>query len=64
MTPGDRMQKNIEAIERKCLSCSFGRCHGNVSCNHPAHPGIVGGLGSEWVFYCDHYSKKENQNAK
>lgn len=59
MTPGDRMQNTTRKIEKKCLSCMFGRQKNarDVVCGYSTHPGIVGGAGSEWVLYCYDYTK-------
>ena len=54
---GETRKELSDKIKRKCSSCYFGRNNGKVSCQHPSHPGIVGGFGSEWVLYCDHYTK-------
>lgn len=54
---GEEVKERSDRIKRKCLSCYFGRSNGKVSCQHSSHPGNVGGAGSEWVLYCEHYTK-------
>lgn len=58
LSPGEKMQRMADAIETRCRSCVYGRDEGRVVCGYPTHPGVVGGLGSEWVLRCEHYQKR------
>ena len=54
---GEARKELSDKIKSKCSSCYFGRKNGKVSCRHSSHPGIVGGFGTEWALYCNHYTK-------
>jgi hypothetical protein len=47
-----------DEIKAKCRTCLYGVRKGSYTlCTHFAHPGYMGGTGTEWVLHCPQYVK-------
>jgi len=49
-------EKAIRAIQERCPRCEYGFFEGRfIRCTYWAHPGYVGGYGTEWAATCDSF---------